>query len=78
MFAVQNGGWCASSATAEKTFDKYGKSSDCKKDGKGGGWANDVYTIRGLWIFLIGQELVCFPILYLYMSSGIDESNART
>ena len=47
IFAVQDGGWCASSATAGKTFNKYGKSSACKSDGKGGPWANQVYYIRG-------------------------------
>ena len=47
MFAVQNGGWCAASATAHKTFDKYGKSTACKSDRKGGPWANQVYVIRG-------------------------------
>lgn len=47
MFAVQDGGWCVTSATAEKTFDKYGKSNDCRTDGEGGGWANNVYTIQG-------------------------------
>jgi len=47
MFALQHGGWCASSATAEKTFDKYGKSRDCQDDGEGGPWANNVYTFQG-------------------------------
>lgn len=47
MFAVQNGGWCAASATAPQTFDKYGKSTACKADGEGGAWANQVYTIKG-------------------------------
>lgn len=47
VFAVQNGGWCASSATASMTFDKYGKSTSCKTDGKGGPWANEVYYING-------------------------------
>ena len=47
IFAVQNGGWCASSASAGKTFNKYGKSSACKSDGKGGPWANQVYYITG-------------------------------
>ena len=47
IFAVQNGGWCASSATAGKTFNKYGKSTACKSDGKGGPWANQVYYITG-------------------------------
>ena len=47
MFAVQHGGWCAASATAVKTFDKYRKSSACKQDGEGGPWANQVYVIKG-------------------------------
>ena len=47
IFAVQNGGWCASSATAGKTFNKYGTSTACKSDGKGGPWANQVYYITG-------------------------------
>ena len=46
MFAVQNGGWCAASATAPQTFDKYGKSSACKADGEGGPWANQVYFVH--------------------------------
>ncbi|XP_020631028.1 uncharacterized protein LOC110068007 [Orbicella faveolata] len=47
MFAVQNGGWCAASKIAPKTFDKYGKSSACKSDGEGGPWANHVYLTKG-------------------------------
>ena len=47
VFAVQNGGWCAASATAVKTFNKYGKSAACKSDGEGGPWANQVYVING-------------------------------
>lgn len=43
-FALQNGGWCASSSTALSTYDKYGKKSNCR-NGKGGRWANDVYQI---------------------------------
>ena len=45
VFAVQAGGWCASSATAEATFKKYGKSSACNADGKGVSWASAVYQI---------------------------------
>ncbi|XP_077997948.1 uncharacterized protein LOC144451062 [Glandiceps talaboti] len=44
-FAVQNGGWCASSADAENTFDKYGHYNSCKTDGEGGGWGNEVYKL---------------------------------
>ena len=47
VFAVQNGGWCATSANAFRTFSKYGKSSACKSDGEGGPWANHVYYIKG-------------------------------
>ena len=47
MFAVQDGGWCASSVTAVQTYDKYGKSTDCKPDGEGGPLANEVYVISG-------------------------------
>ncbi len=47
LFAVQDGGWCVTSASASKTFDKYGKSSACKSDGKGGPGANQVYYIKG-------------------------------
>ena len=46
MFAIQDGGWCASSATARKTFNKYGKSDACRQ-GEGGGWANNVYVLQG-------------------------------
>ena len=46
MFAIQEGGWCASSATAGKTFNKYGKSGACRQ-GEGGGWVNDVYVLQG-------------------------------
>ena len=47
VFALQNGGWCASSADAEETFDKYGESNACGNDGEGGPWANQVYSIKG-------------------------------
>ena len=47
MFAVQHGGWCAASATAGKTFNKYGKATACGYDGEGGPWANQVYVIKG-------------------------------
>ena len=53
MFAVQNGGWCASSAIAIGTFTRYGKSSACKSDGEGGPWANQVYYIKGSYINIL-------------------------
>ena len=45
-FALQHGGWCASSATAWETFYKYGQSHDCKADGEGGDLANNVYVFQ--------------------------------
>ena len=51
MFAIQNGGWCAASASAEITFDKYGKSRACRKGGEGGPFANHVYVIKGKAIY---------------------------
>ena len=47
VFAVQNGGWCASSFFAAHTFDRYGNSSACRDDRKGGDLANQVYVIKG-------------------------------
>ena len=47
MFAVQNGGWCATSSNAQQTYDKYGKSTACRADGEGGPWANQVYLTKG-------------------------------
>ncbi|XP_078580859.1 uncharacterized protein LOC144864360 isoform X45 [Branchiostoma floridae x Branchiostoma japonicum] len=49
-FAVQNGGWCAGSATAHKTYNKYGPYSTCQHDGEGGAWGNEVYLISGMFI----------------------------
>ncbi|XP_066273397.1 uncharacterized protein [Branchiostoma lanceolatum] len=46
-FALQNGGWCASSATAAQTYRKYGPSTSCGTDGEGGPWGNQVYQITG-------------------------------
>ena len=48
VFALQAGGWCASSSKAAKTFNKYGMSSNCENDGEGGPNANQVYYIRGI------------------------------
>ena len=53
MFALQNGGWCASAENAENTYNKYGSSTNCHADGKGGGSANQVYKI-----LLIGRVTI--------------------
>ena len=48
MFALQAGGWCASSPTAENTYNKHGQSSSCEADGEGGVYANQVYKIQNI------------------------------
>ena len=48
VFALQAGGWCASSSTAEETFNNYGMSPICENDGEGGPNANQVYYIKGI------------------------------
>ncbi|CAH1267833.1 CPAMD8 [Branchiostoma lanceolatum] len=57
VFALQNGGWCASSAEAGNTYKMYGPSGDCRDDGEGGPWANEVYKITQRGSLL--NELVC-------------------
>ena len=47
-FAVQHGGWCASSKNGHRTYAKYGKSNACR-GGKGGAWANDVYMFKRMY-----------------------------
>lgn len=46
IFAVQDGGACVSSKQSPVTYNKYGKSYECAKDGKGGPMANSVYEIK--------------------------------
>ena len=43
-FAIQNGGDCHSSLTAQDTYNIYGLSTKCKR-GRGGEMANDVYEV---------------------------------
>ncbi|XP_070570780.1 adhesion G protein-coupled receptor B1-like isoform X2 [Ptychodera flava] len=45
VFALQDGGMCASSADAETTYQKYGESTACEDDGEGGPLANQVYEV---------------------------------
>ena len=59
MFALQAGGWCVASATAPKTFDKYGKSTACGSDGEGGGWANQVYLLKCWSVVSTCCDYVC-------------------
>jgi len=54
MFGIQDGGLCVTSASAHKTYNKYGESKGCKSDGKGGPWANQVYRFperKGKFMF---------------------------
>lgn len=44
VFALQNGGQCFTSSDAGRTFNKYGKSDQCR-DGVGGPLASDVYSL---------------------------------
>ena len=46
VFAVQHQGWCATGPRAHLTYRKYGRSNRCR-NGKGGPWANDVYSVTG-------------------------------
>ena len=45
IFALQDDGSCAGSATAENTYNKYGRSNACLGGGGGGPMANDVYAL---------------------------------
>jgi len=45
VFAVQDGGQCFAAKNARIAATKYGKSTLCNSDGKGGPMANDVYEI---------------------------------
>ena len=68
MFAVQHGGWCASSATAESTYRKYGESQACT-GGKGAGLTNSVYQIfPGIhayyfWVHLLSQWVFVLSVM---------------
>ena len=45
VFALQAGNVCFTSAEAHLTYYKYGKSDQCKEDGRGGDTAFQVYRI---------------------------------
>ncbi|XP_066915183.1 uncharacterized protein [Clytia hemisphaerica] len=46
LFAIQNGGQCFGGKTGESRYNVYGTSDQCKEDGLGGSWANEVYSYR--------------------------------
>ena len=58
MFAIQDGGMCVGSPNADKVYDKYGKSQDCKNDGKGGAGANQVYNLSGTMEGTVTRKLL--------------------
>ena len=45
VFAIQDGGQCFGSATAQLSYDQYGNSNQCYH-GKGGPLANNVYRMK--------------------------------
>ena len=61
IFAIQDGGRCASSATAKSTYNKYGTSTTCNQDGEGAAGANEVYEI------IQGKSLyqILSPVLFI-------------
>ena len=63
VFAVQHGGWCASSKTGHLTYRKYGKSNRCR-NGKGGPWANDVYVLRGKELEILSSITCEFILIF--------------
>ena len=45
MFAIQNGRYCASSATGLKTYQMYGAATTCMDNGEGWTVLNEVYEV---------------------------------
>ncbi|CAH3116462.1 unnamed protein product, partial [Pocillopora meandrina] len=64
VFAVQHQGWCATGRRAQLTYRRYGRSNRCR-NGKGGPWANDVYSVRGYCKKRTTSRHCCvFPFIY--------------
>lgn len=42
-FALENGGQCLGGKDILETYNMYGASGACKRDGKGGPWSMEVY-----------------------------------
>ncbi|XP_039257688.2 uncharacterized protein LOC120334273 isoform X2 [Styela clava] len=60
MFAISDGGLCAMSPTAYKTFRYFGPSDLCGKNGKGGLNANQIYGINGWTTVFQMTPIGCF------------------
>ena len=44
MFAIQDGGLCATSKEIQNTYDTYGEGDDCMVNGTGSAFSSTVYT----------------------------------
>ncbi|XP_070570581.1 adhesion G protein-coupled receptor E1-like [Ptychodera flava] len=77
IFAIQAGGFCTSSATALGTYDKYGASTNCDPNGRGGPGASEVYTIMTDclpgWVILPGTRTCYLFNLELLVWSDAQE-----
>ena len=69
VFAVQHGGWCASSRTGHLTYRKYGKSNRCR-NGKGGPWANDVYVLRGKELEILSS--IKYELILIFQAKELE------
>lgn len=81
VFSVQHQGWCAAGPKAHLTYWKYGPSRLCR-NGKGGPWSNDVYSVSGLW-YLLSFPLaasyifsLAFPGLHAFSSFALSGMNS--
>lgn len=72
-FALQDGGWCAASSKALDTFNKYGNSSDCQNDGRGGLFANNVYVFQDE-----ANSKVFFSSIYNKKHNDLNTVNVET
>ena len=56
VFSVQYNSQCFTHATAENTYARYGRATGCR-NGRGGGWRNDVYKSKSLlYLLSLGQK----------------------
>ena len=47
-FGLQDGGTCVASAEEERSYDRFGSSTNCNNDGTGGEVSNEVYQLEFL------------------------------
>jgi len=70
MYLLQNGGWCAASANAQQTYQRYGRSEACLADGEGGPRANEVYKI------VTGEFVKLFEILHVLSKLSVTDNES--